>query len=111
MRLTELEPSFLVIEDRHTYSVMDDIKTAQGISFVCPECLRKKGSRPGVHSMICWFKDRGVPDDQKPGPGRWVPSGTGYNDLSFIGPGAASVLQQGGCNAHFYIKNGEIQFC
>lgn len=111
MQLIDLEPQFLTITDPRTWHHVNDIQIAQGISFICPVCYRNNNGPVGIHSMICWFNGRGVPPDLKPGPGRWNPSGTGYSDLSFVGPGATSVLLQGSCNAHFHIVNGQIQIC
>jgi hypothetical protein len=61
----------------------------------------------GAHFVLCWFKDRGVPDTQDPKPGRWNPSGTGLHDLTFVPPGAVSVLLTGGCDWHGFVKNGD----
>jgi hypothetical protein len=110
MRLTDLEPQFLRIENPTTYAHVDDIHQAQGVCFLCPVCFKKNNGPVGTHSIICWFTGRGVPDGLHPVPGRWNAQGTGYHDLTFAGPGAASILLQGGCNAHFFIRNGEIQF-
>jgi hypothetical protein len=111
VRLTELKPSFLSIESEKAYKRHDDLATAQGIVFVCPRCFVNKGGLVGAHSIMCWFNNRGVPPTLNPLPGRWNPSGTGYTNLSFVGPGACSVLIEGGCNAHFLIGNGEVTLC
>lgn len=79
---------------------------AQGIIFVCPLCLAANGGvRAGVHSVICWFT--GVPASVEPGPGRWNPSGTGIDDLTFVPPGAVSVQLIGGCNWHGFVIRGD----
>lgn len=112
MRLTELEPHFLKVEDDRTSVMIDDLAAADGIDFLCPKCFQKNGGKRGTHSIICWFAGR-VPDGKTPGPGRWTPSGTGYHDLTFVPgnpPRSTSVLQIGGCAAHFFIENGEIRF-
>lgn len=88
---------------------VDTLAEAQGISFLCPQCFKNNNGPVGTHTIICWFTDRGVPDNETPGPGRWSPSGTSYADLSFVGPQSASILIQGGCNAHFFIRNGAIE--
>jgi hypothetical protein len=113
VKLTELEPRFLRYEKRedgvfwpHAVGIHD----AQGISFLCPLCFEKNGGPVNTHSVICWSRSRGVPDDASPGPGRWMLDGTGFADLTLNGdpPGnARSVLLTGGCNWHGYITNGE----
>lgn len=96
------------ITDPSTYQTGVSLADAQGIQFLCPKCFNDEPvGRVGCHSVICWFKDRGVPDDLDPKPGRWKPSGTGIDDLTFVGPGAASVALTGGCNWHGFIKGGD----
>jgi hypothetical protein len=52
---------------------------------------------------------RGVPDDAKPGPGRWSLVGTGFDDLTLDGDGGSrSVLLLGGCAWHGFVTNGEV---
>jgi hypothetical protein len=59
----------------------------------------------GTHSVLCWFKGRGVPDDEFSGPGRWDVSGTGFEDLTLI----PSVHLTGeGCGWHGHVQNGEV---
>lgn len=75
---------------------------AGGIMFECPVCRD--------HKILCWFRDRGIPDSTAPKPGRWKAIGTDLNDLT-LGPGLngkSSVLLEGGCNAHFNVVNGEV---
>lgn len=86
---------------------------ADGITFLCPLCFRNNGGAIGTHIVICWFahvplKDPKTGRDISPLPGRWHVSGSGLEDLSFVGPGAASVLLLGGCNWHGFIRNGYI---
>lgn len=94
MKLSVLEAIFLKITDKNTYQTGVPIAEAQGISFLCPKCFNDPpvGS-VGTHSVMCWFRDRGVPDDLDPKPGRWNPSGTG--------------ILLGGCDWHGFIKNGD----
>lgn len=83
---------------------------AQGVIFLCPRCYEKNGGEVGTHSVICWFRDRGVPDDMDPRPGRWTPSGTGIDDLTFVPPpSAVSVKLIGGCGWHGFVKDGEAK--
>jgi len=81
-----------------------DVAHAQGIKFLCPVCFTKNGGPVGTHLVICWFS--GVPQKIDPRPGRWNPEGTSIDDITFVGPGAASVKLTGGCNWHGFIKNG-----
>lgn len=111
MRLIDLEPQFLKIESPGLYQHVDSILGAHGIMFLCPICFAKNNGPIGTHSVICWFAKRGVPDDVHPKPGRWNPSGSGYSDLTFIGPGSTSVLLTAGCNAHFFVRGGDIVIC
>jgi hypothetical protein len=86
---------------------------ADGVMFQCPLCAQGKergdahGRRffIGAHYVICWFVGR-VPDDVDPKPGRWNPSGTSLDDLTFVGPGAVSVLLTAGCGWHGFVKDG-----
>lgn len=108
MRLTELEPRFLKVEDERSFRDVDAIAEADGVMFVCPLCLKNQAmTRPGVHSVICW-RPR-VPQTIPPVPGRWEFSGNGYEDLTLTA-GSSSILLTSpeGCGAHFWITNGEI---
>ena len=110
MRLLDLDPSFLKIasEDYRTYQQVSTLAEADGIVFVCPQCVKKLGGRPGAHSIICWRPS--VPQREGlTGPGRWQFEGNDLVDLTFVA-GSSSVLVGGGCQAHFWIRNGEIVF-
>lgn len=134
MKLTELEPEFLVrvvlhgvhvtlvndpahpdtgthdaIVDQDIFRRVDSIAEAQGVMFKCPKCFVTNGGIVGTHMVICWSRSRGVPDDATPGPGRWTLLGSGFADLT-LGeePGQTrSVLLLGGCAWHGFITNGE----
>ena len=110
MKLRELDGKFvrLVTEDGHTfYETVDRLEDAQGIMFLCPLCFERNSGSIGTHSVLCWFMNRGVPDSEDPKPGRWTPSGSGLDDLTFVGPAAASVLLTSGCNWHGFVRNGD----
>lgn len=115
MRLTELEPEFLHIEASDRYARVDDLGSSHGIVFLCPKCLVDNGGeRPGVHSILCWFANRGVPAELEPGPGRWTAEGTGYSDLTFqpqVPGGMRSVQITDGCRAHFHVTAGVVDLC
>lgn len=120
MKLTELEPVWIKrqVEEVDPTVYVDDVmhpsgkqishvpvtmQEADGIRFLCPKCVNTDG-----HSVICWFESK-VADDVQPGPGRWNPQGTSFEDLSFV-PGAKtrSIQLLGGCNHHFFITNGDV---
>ena len=87
---------------------VDRLEDAHGIRFLCPKCFEANGGAVGTHSVICWFEDR-VPDDVQLGPGRWKPTGTGFEDLSFVpGKRSNSVLLIGGCAWHGFVTNGAV---
>lgn len=109
MKLSELEPEFLKITGDKTSEYVKTPAEADGVMFVCPKCLHNNGyRRPGVHSVICW--EPNVPQTREPKPGRWKMEGSGFHDLTLVA-GSSSVLirkEEGGCGAHFFIRNGEI---
>ncbi len=55
---------------------------AQGVEMLCPGCFAKNGGPRGTHIIIAWFRGRAVPDDVRPGPGRWAISGSTRDDLT-----------------------------
>lgn len=106
--LIELEAKFYKRLDDRSSKVVKKLSDADGVMFLCPKCFAANGGRVGTHSVICWFTGK-VDADVAPGPGRWNPRGTGLKDLTFVGPGAYSVLLPGpgGCGWHGYVANGE----
>lgn len=105
----DLKPQFLRW-DHDVWHHVDTIGEAQGVRFLCPKCYREHGGPAGAHSIICWSRSRGVPDDARPGPGRWKLDGTGYDDLSLNADppsGARSVLLDHGCHWHGFVTNGQ----
>jgi hypothetical protein len=97
-------------EERDIVSIpyVDTLAEAHGVMFLCPKCYATNGGEVGTHHVLCWFVGK-VPDDADPKPGRWNPSGTGIDDLTFVGPGAASVLltSEEGCQWHGFVNNGD----
>ena len=102
----DLEACFLTLMDDKTMRRGNEMTGAQGVIFLCPKCFEMNKGSVGTHSVICWFKDRGIPDNMDPKPGRWNPSGTSLDDLTFVGPGAVSVLLTSGCGWHGFVKDG-----
>lgn len=92
------------------YAQASSLAEAHGLWFLCPKCFAEKDGPRGVHSVLCWFVGK-VPDEVDPKPGRWMPSGTGIDDLTFVGPSAASVFLSGpeGCGWHGYVKDGAAE--
>lgn len=91
--------------DARVFQWTEDLAEADGVWFLCPLCFDRNGGPVGTHAVLCWFVGH-VPDHVDPKPGRWVPSGTGLDDLTFIGPAAASVLLTSGCRWHGFIRDG-----
>lgn len=104
-KLRELNAAFLTLLPDKCMQRHENLIGADGVIFLCPKCFAANKGEVGTHSVICWFAGK-VPDDLDPKPGRWHPSGTGIDDLTFIGPGAASVLLTSGCNWHGFLKDG-----
>jgi len=106
MKLTDLEPRFLVVIDSKTRKYVDTIEEASGIDFLCPKCFKDNGGRVGTHHVLCWEPQ--VPQSITPKPGRWVMEGTGFHDLTLTAS-SSSIALQGGCAAHFFVTNGVIK--
>lgn len=79
---------------------------SDGLWFLCPKCFGKNNGPIGTHAILCWFVGH-VADAADPKPGRWEPKGSGLDDITFVGPRAASVLLTSGCKWHGFIRNGE----
>lgn len=110
VKLTELSPKFLKLSSSKEFYKVEKIEDAQGIMFLCPLCFARNGKKEGTHSVICWSRSRGVPDEQSPGPGRWKIEGTGFEDLTLNADPpnqARSVALSGGCGWHGFVTNGE----
>ncbi len=110
MRLADLDPEFLQYEAREGrvfHHVVDAIADAHGIMFLCPKCFVANGGPVRTHRVICWQPGK-VPDDAKPGPGRWTLAGTNFDDLSLVA-GSSSVLLQGGCRWHGFVQDGSVR--
>ncbi len=110
MRLSELEPQWLKWTDDTHHQIVAAKELADGILFLCPKCIQDKAevARRGIHSIICWNPH--IPQTTNPKPGRWNLVGSSFEDLTLTA-GSSSVLLNGGCNAHFFITNGEIRMC
>ena len=113
MRLSELNPKFRKHPVKKNGSVYwlhaKTLAEASGIQFLCPVCFESNNGPIGTHSVVCWNKS--VSLDWVPGPGRWDMTGTGFDDLTLTAEASSIQLtSEGGCQAHFYITNGNIKF-
>lgn len=82
MRLKVLDAHFIRMITFNKIERVRTLEEAQGIMFLCPRCFEENGGAFGTHNTICWFRDRGVPDEVMPGPGRWAVAGTSLIDLT-----------------------------
>ena len=117
LRLVELEAEFLSLpKDRHWRRVTS-IEDAAGVMFLCPVCFEANAGPVGTHRIMCW--NSGVPDDCRPGPGRWDLEGTCLEDLTLIGgirdgqrrSDSIQLTDEDGCRAHFWVRSGRIEPC
>lgn len=119
MRLWQLEAEFLAItstrpdsahegEQLASSQVVSWIDDADGVWFLCPKCFATNGGAIGTHRVICWRPK--VPQSINPKPGRWEFKGTSIEDLELVA-GSSSVQVIGGCEAHFYVRDGAIVDC
>ena len=106
MKLADLDAEFLKIADENTDHRGVSLAEADGVMFLCPKCFIANGGPVRTHSMICWRPH--VPQTRSPTPGRWEFHGTGLHDLTLVN-GSSSVKIDGGCNAHFFVRNGAIE--
>lgn len=108
--LVQLNAEFLRVTSKNTFQRVPTLAEAHGVLFLCPKCFAEKGGAVGTHSVICWSRSAGTPDDIEPLPGRWTMVGTGIADLTLNGDppgGARSVLLGGGCGWHGHVTNGD----
>ena len=106
--LRELEAKWIRHIDDRVSEYVDDFELATGIEFLCPVCFRRNGGPVGTHITRCWFAERGVPPDQAPGPGRWLPSPAAtFDTLTFVNPGQRSI--RSGSHWHGYVKAGRVE--
>jgi hypothetical protein len=109
MKLTDLEPQFKRIASSGHYENVATPAEAQGIRFLCPKCFVKNGGNVGTHLILIWFRDRSVPADALPGPGRWIATGTGYADLTMSPSINLENPDHVGCQWHGFVTNGEVE--
>lgn len=109
--LRDLEAYFVRYESPTGWRHVDHLAEATGLHMLCPKCFTFNAGPVGTHAVLCWFRGRGVPDEMDPKPGRWTPSGSSLDDLTFV-PGdppiSVSVLLTGGCGWHGHVRNGAV---
>lgn len=106
-RLRDLNAQFMRVTDTGLEPVQT-LAEADYVVFDCPKCGNHTEAIPFPH----------VPKS-KYSQARWKPSGTGIDDLTFVPytdekgvyHGSTSVLHPEGCQAHFYVRNGETVNC
>lgn len=114
MRLSDLRASFVRLSEdpqfpRGSFHHVESIADAQGVMFLCPLCYAANNGSHGTHSVICWSRSRGVPEDIAPRPGRWMLRGTSLDDLTLDAEPdqSRSVLLLGGCAWHGFVTAGD----
>lgn len=107
----ELDGKFIIAVAPGHRREVEAISEAQGVQFLCPKCFAVNGGPVGTHSIICWSRSAGTPEDEVPGPGRWKLDGDGLDTLTLNGDqvgggGARSVQLHGGCAWHGFVTDG-----
>jgi hypothetical protein len=107
LSLQQLDARLLkIIDERSWRHEGVSLEESDGVMFLCPKCFTANSGPIGTHSVICWRPH--VPQTITPKPGRWSFHGSSLADLTLVA-GSSSILLTGGCNAHFYVRNGQIE--
>lgn len=97
-------------EHKEYHPHVDDLASAEGVVFLCPQCFAANEGPKNTHGVICWGPRVG--SEFHPGPGRWELLGSGLHDLSLGGAHGRSdsvqLLGEKGCRAHFFVTEGCI---
>ena len=99
-QLSELQPKFIRITRSNVVREETDDASGHGLLFCCPKCL--SGAR--AHSIVCWFAEREVSDEEIPADRRWIAEGTSYEDLTVHG----QISVRGGCRWRGRIRVGVV---
>lgn len=109
MKLTELDPTFVRATGNGGHQDVATLAEAQGVLFVCPSCYQRNGNSDiGVHMVLVWFRDRGVPDDAVPKPARWAVSGSSLDDLTLQPSISLQTDERSRDEWHGFITNGQV---
>jgi len=103
MKLTDLEPKFRKLNEAGQLQEVETIEEAEVVTYLCPKCFLKNGGAVGTHLFMT--PNKKLQPGTLGGKIYWEWTGKGMDDLT-TNP---SILDVGGCGAHFYIKNGEIE--
>ena len=101
----ELEGQLLKLQEDGALKHVNVIGHADGVRFLCPKCFRENKGPVGTHSVVLFFSNCPRAKELM-GHSGWNAAGNDLSDLTFTGPGAASVLIKGGCNWHGFVKSG-----
>ena len=106
--LKELEGRLLRFhKGENTFEEVQTVGEADGVSFLCPKCYAANGGAAGTHSVPLWFSSLGeARSRQLQGHPGWNKSGKSLDDLTFVKPGAVSVLLKSGCCWHGFVRDG-----
>lgn len=108
MNFSDLQPEFIALTrteeppDRWSFHGVQMLEEADGVMFLCPGHFKRNNGARGTHSVICWFRGRGIPETLTPGPGRWQASGT-LETLTLV-----PSVDLGTGDWHGHITNGEV---
>lgn len=87
----------------------EEVKTlaeADGVQFICPKCFKEDPDAEYPHEVTLWFSSIGKLSEKIQGHPGWNKSGSSLEDLTFVPPGAVSVLIKARCCWHGFVKNG-----
>lgn len=103
------DPTRKVTGPREYTPRVKTLAEAHGLFFLCPRCFQANGGPVGTHGVLVTFEGRGAPagsgSRNSKGDIRWRVSGSCFEDLT-VEP--SILIKGGGCDAHFFIRNGVI---
>jgi len=103
MKLIELEPEYKLSNPDGSLVTVNSLEEANCILFLCPVCYKNNNGPEGTHSIL--IPNNKTPDGLQINHPRWNMIGSSFEDLT-VNP---SISLKAGCNAHFFIKNGNIE--
>lgn len=100
--LATLDGELLRIDPNGHYQVVEQLRDAHGVMFLCPKCYQANGGAVGTHSVRAWFARKGVPAGLLPAP-RWTATGTTVADLTLT---PSIHLRGKSCGWHGHVTSG-----